>query len=365
MVPSRILILSQGIDGGVAAMTSSLAEGLAAEGVSCATLYIGRPATSPFVEEDQKKGISSASLITGRALSLQEVAGLLKSVIGVIKTVRATKPAAIVFAGFIPALLYPIFVRPWTKAKFIFWDHSPQNTFLTVKKILFPLPLRFFDRIVSISPSTAGALTDYFGIPQKKISIIYNGIVTGRWLAVPPPPDFSTLRVIMPARLDAPKDHVTLIKAAVLLHKRNIPVEVTFVGSGVREAAIRNAIREQGADGYIRLLPNSDDIPGLLAAHNIVCLSSRFEGLGLVLVEGMLAGRLALASRTSGCVDVIEDGVTGFLFTPGSAEDCAATLLGIQQRPDLKAIMDLAQKRALEKFSLQAMVNGFRNIIES
>ena len=104
-------------------------------------------------------------------------------------------------------------------------------------------------------------------------------------------------------------------------------------------------------------------MPGLLAAHNIVCLSTGFEGLGLVLVEGMMAGRIAVASRVSGCRDVIEDGVTGFLFAPGDAEDCARVFQKIRSRPDLAAITEKARQQALEKFSRQSMVGAFRKLM--
>jgi glycosyltransferase involved in cell wall biosynthesis len=282
------------------------------------------------------------------------------------RILRQHRPDCVIFAGFIPALVYPFFLRPLTKARFIFWDHAPQNSFTHVKKALFPLSLRHIDRIVSISGSTASALTRLFGIRPERIAIVHNGIEPSRWRRLPAVKNFETLRIVMPARFDLnQKDPLTLIRAAALLHQEGIPVEVTLVGSGEGEAIMRHAIAEAKADSYITLLGHTDDVPALVARHNILCLSTHFEGLATVLLEGMLAGRLVIASAVPGCVDIVKDGYNGLLFKPGDAEDCARALKSAQTRSDVAVMIERGCKQVLEEFTPAAMVDGFLKVMIS
>jgi len=359
-----IFIIAQGIEGGITKMAGALARGLVSRGCACKIVYIGRPAATDRTAKDKQHGVESEAIVTGKARSLGEAAGLLKSLFPVWRFLEAAKPDAVIFAGFVPALLYPSLLRPWTKAKFIFWDHGPQNTFQSVKKLFFPFSLKFIDRIVSISKSSALALQNVFGIDGKKIEVVYNGADPEPWQSLPLAPDFSSLHVIMPARLDInSKDHATLIKAAASLRNQGVAIEVTLAGSGPNRKEIMAVIEENRAGDYVHCCPYMEDLPSLVVRHNVVCLSSKFEGLGMALVEGMLARRVVVASRVAGCSEVIDDGETGFLFEPGSVEDCAAKLVALMKRNDLDNIREQGYRKAREKFSPENMVAEFMRIV--
>ncbi len=362
--PPRLLIVCQGIDGGVAPLSSALAYGLREKGWDCSLLYIGRPATPVFVQKDRQRGIDSHAIVTGKARSWAEVWGLIRSVSAVWRVVRDKRPASIIFAGFMPAFLYAPFLRLATSAQFVLWDHAPQNTFLKIKKLVFPVALKGLDRIVSIAPGTAAAMTEYFGVPADEVTIIPNGVDPTRWQAIPPARDLSALRVIMPARADLnQKDPITLICAAARLRKQGVDIEVTLVGSGVDEARVREAIEAEGAAAFIHSVATSNDVPSLVAKHNVVCLSTKFEGLPTVVIEGMLARRIVLASRVAGCVDVIRDGENGFLFTAGSAEDCAEKLRALTSMPAPQTIIENAYQDAMTLYAPVAMVENFHRVL--
>ncbi len=362
--PARLLIISQGIDGGIAPLSSALAYGLREKGWDCSLLYIGRPAASMFVPTDRQRGVDSQAIVTGKARSLAEVWGLIRSIGAVWRVVRDKRPTSIIFAGFMPAFLYAPVLRLSTSARFVLWDHAPQNTFLKIKKLVFPLALKGIDRIVSIAPGTAAAMTEYFGVSAGKITIIPNGVDPTRWQAIPPARDLSVLHIIMPARADLnQKDPITLIRAAAKLRKQGVAIDVTLVGSGVDEARVREAIEAEGAAAFIHPVATSNDVPSLVAQHNVVCLSTKFEGLPTVVIEGMLARRIVLASRVAGCVDVIRDGENGFLFTAGSAEDCAEKLRALTSLPAPQTIIENAYQDAVTLYAPAAMVKNFHRVL--
>ena len=78
----------------------------------------------------------------------------------------------------------------------------------------------------------------------------------------------------------------------------------TLVGPGLREVS-------------------PEEIPELMASHDVVLVPSTAEGFGLVAAEAIAAGRWVLASATGGLLDVVSEGVTGTLVRDG---DFAAAL---------------------------------------
>jgi glycosyltransferase involved in cell wall biosynthesis len=70
-------------------------------------------------------------------------------------------------------------------------------------------------------------------------------------------------------------------------------------------------------------------------ARFLVVPSVCFEAFGLVVVEAMSHGLPVIASRIGGMPEIVEDGVTGFLFEPGNSEDLANKMNLLWENPDL------------------------------
>jgi len=109
------------------------------------------------------------------------------------------------------------------------------------------------------------------------------------------------------------------------------------------------------------------DIPVLMKAMNIITHTSISpEPFGRVLVEGMLAGRPVVATRAGGALEIIEDQKTGLLVSPANAQELVRAIQQIRNDPNFAAQVALAaQQRAREKFSLQAMVAGVKDILNT
>jgi glycosyltransferase involved in cell wall biosynthesis len=80
--------------------------------------------------------------------------------------------------------------------------------------------------------------------------------------------------------------------------------------------------------------------------------SECFEAFGLSAAESLANGTPVIASRIGGLTEVVEDGVSGFLFAPGDAGDLAAKLRQVRQDPQMALQMGRqALRRAREKLS--------------
>ncbi len=94
-----------------------------------------------------------------------------------------------------------------------------------------------------------------------------------------------------------------------------------------------------------------DDIPRLLAAADIFCLPSQFEGLPMSVIEAMLTGLPVVATDIRGPREQVVDGETGRLVPPGTVVPLAEALAGLATDPALRARMgEAGRARALHRF---------------
>ena len=101
----------------------------------------------------------------------------------------------------------------------------------------------------------------------------------------------------------------------------------------------------------LRLLGYRDDIPALLAAADIFCLPSHFEGLPMSIIEAMLAGLPVVATDIRGPREQVVDGVTGFLVPAGAVPPLAEALGRLAGDATRRMAMGEAGRlRALDRF---------------
>ena len=93
------------------------------------------------------------------------------------------------------------------------------------------------------------------------------------------------------------------------------------------------------------------DVARLLAAADVFCLPSHFEGLPMSIIEAMLAGLPVIATDIRGPREQVVDGRTGLLVPPASVAPLAAALTRLGDDPALRAAMGAAGRaRALDLF---------------
>jgi glycosyltransferase involved in cell wall biosynthesis len=98
-----------------------------------------------------------------------------------------------------------------------------------------------------------------------------------------------------------------------------------------------------------------------LRAADIFVFPSVFEALGIALVEAAACALPAVASRTGGIVDVVEDGVSGRLVAPGDAAALSEALLCLAGDAALRSRMGReARATALARFDERDGVERYR-----
>lgn len=167
------------------------------------------------------------------------------------------------------------------------------------------------------------------------------------------------------ARLVPVKGLSTLIRAipAVL---NGLP-DVTFVvvGDGPERAELEEQASALKVRDRIVFLGLRHDIPELLPLFQLLVLPSWNEGMGKAAVEAMAAGRPVVGSRVAGIQNVIQDGETGFLVTPGNSEELARAVIALLRNPTLRAAMGDSGRTRAAGYGIPAMVDQISRLYET
>lgn len=159
-------------------------------------------------------------------------------------------------------------------------------------------------------------------------------------------------------RISYQKNPEYLLEVFYELFKIRKDVDLIWCGKGELEDIIREKIKQLELDERVHLLGARNDIPEILRCSNVFLLPSRFEGLGIVLVEAQAANLPCVMS------DVIPEEVDcGMCLTiplEQSPEYWAKQISGII---DGKSFFEINTKK-LNQYSIEHMVKMMEEVFE-
>lgn len=104
-----------------------------------------------------------------------------------------------------------------------------------------------------------------------------------------------------------------LLDAAAMLHARGQHVTLRIGGDGPLKPALMDKAERLGIASSVQWLGWVEDSASFYQGIDILCVPSRRESFGLIVIEAFAHARPVLATRTSGPQSIIEDGVNGAL----------------------------------------------------
>ena len=133
----------------------------------------------------------------------------------------------------------------------------------------------------------------------------------------------------MIARLSVIKDHETLVRAMASVRLRHPDVRAWIVGEGEMEERLKQVTVELGLKDVVQFLGKRGDVPELLGQMDVYVFSTtRDEGFGIAIAEGMSAGLPVIASDVPACREVLEHG-GGILVPPRDVAALAEAISGL------------------------------------
>jgi len=145
-----------------------------------------------------------------------------------------------------------------------------------------------------------------------------------------------TLLVLMVANLARHKGQETALRATALLKDRGMPVQLWLAGverGGGQDFTNRLKLlaRDLQIIEQVQFLGQQQDVPELLRAADCLLLPSTMEGLPLSILEAQACKTPVLAAPTSGILEIVTHGKTGFLIPADDAVGYAHHLYGMHQ----------------------------------
>jgi len=153
------------------------------------------------------------------------------------------------------------------------------------------------------------------GIPKNKVKVIYNLTDFKRFLKLKSSKK-KIPKILYLGPYTKPKGPQIIIEA---LKKIKLPYEANFYGYGSLKQYLLREVTKNELNVKIHDKISYKDIPKIIGNHDIVIFPSLVgEAFGRVALEACAAGKIVIASKIGGVVDIIEHNKTGYLFTPGS-----------------------------------------------
>lgn len=231
--------------------------------------------------------------------------------------------------------------------------------------ILEKISARLSDKIVCVSQAVMDKAVNEQGIPREKTLVIYNGVDAG--IFKPGVKSADNLNIAMVAAMDRKeKGHFYFIEAARLVINERKDVKFTLIGDGPLEASLKEYAFEKGISRYFDFRGRRNDLAKELGDVDIIVVPSQSEGCSNALLEAMAMAITPIATALEGNLEVIEQGVSGFLVEPRKEGAIANKILELANcRQKIREIGVNAHKRISEKFTLEAMAENYFRLYEN
>jgi glycosyltransferase involved in cell wall biosynthesis len=188
------------------------------------------------------------------------------------------------------------------------------------------------DLIVTTSQGVADDLVAAFGVARARVCVVHNPVDLDAVAAAAVEPidplhaaAWQRPVIVAAGRLAEAKNYPLLIEALALLRAR-VPARLFILGQGEQESAIRALAAARGLEDAVVLCGFQNNPWKYIARADVFALTSHYEGFGNVLVEAMACGVPVVATRSSGTVDIVRDGVDGLLVDRHEPDAVAAAL---------------------------------------
>lgn len=293
----------------------------------------------------------------------------LRLAVAVVGQIRRHRPSVVhVHSTFAGLFVRPLVALLFPKIKVVYcahgwaWDRPDGRVAKALVVAAERVLLRLTSAVVCISRHDYEAALSA-RLHASRLHVVLNGLSTQgppvRTSVFSWPPN--VLRVLYVGRFDHQKGFDVLLAAARLMKS---PASIVMAGAPVLSDA-RYISQLDERDEKVELVGWQDPsgLAALFEAADVVVIPSRWEGFGLVALEAMRAGVAVVASRVGGLAEIVVDGSTGVLVTPGNAAELAAVL--DQPERDWGLLGRRGRERFMNKFDIARTFDGLDEIYRS
>ncbi|MDW7977476.1 MAG: glycosyltransferase family 4 protein [Candidatus Caldarchaeum sp.] len=222
--------------------------------------------------------------------------------------------------------------------------------------MFWQVSLKLADRVAACSSWLQKVVERSHGYGWK-VSTVHNPVDFDRFSAkLEKTPDGPLVFV---GRLHPVKGVDTALKAvAHLKERKGVFVKLLVVGDGEEMMRLRKMAEDLGVSSQVDFLGYRYDVETFMRKASAVLVPSRYEPFGMTAAEAGAAGKPVVASSTGGLREIVDDGVSGFLFKPEDHVELADRVGKLLEDDLLRSRMgEAAHKKVSEEFSPEAVAS--------
>lgn len=155
------------------------------------------------------------------------------------------------------------------------------------------------------------------------------------------------------------KRHDLAVRALAIARSRGQRAHLLVVGSGPDEQALHALVRDLGLTDVVHWRGWQADVTPFYAACDLLLLPSRYEGVPLVMLEAMYAGRKILAADVDGMADLLP---LAWTFPSGNAGALADLLVAAEHSDDADQLKHHHELIA-RQYTVEAFERRFEHVI--
>lgn len=323
--------------------------------------------------QEIENGVKIMRLASGRKESFKAGLGamfgyILAAIWHGLKLIKQQRPDVIHVHFAVPAGAAAYVLSLLTKVPYVLTAHLgdvpggvPDKTggwFRWVKPFTPPIWKRAA-AVVAVSEFTRSLALAAYPVPVK---VIFNGVDLAEYdpgvIQVNTPP-----RIIFAGRFVSQKNPLGLVR--MLADVQDLPWQCIMIGDGAMRPQIEAEIAAHGL-GERFTLPGWVDPEVVLDWYrkgDLFLMPSLSEGLPVAGVQAMAMGLALVMSDIGGCVDLVENGVNGWLVPPSDQPGFATALRSLLSDPAKLLSARLASRRLAQKFDLETITSQYEAVL--
>jgi glycosyltransferase involved in cell wall biosynthesis len=217
------------------------------------------------------------------------------------------------------------------------------------------------DALIAVSKYTVDELTQLYGINEKKVHVIYNGVDIDLFK---PRPHRAELRkefglnlnekvVLFVGRLYHRKGLETLLHSVppVLKEYGNVKFVISGTGFKEKEESLRNLAKELNIEDHVKFMGYvpDDKIPHIYSASDIFVLPAIYENFPFAILEAQSSGLPVISTKVGGIPEFLVDNQNGFLIDPNDPELLSQKVLTLLHDSELAKQMGTNGRKLIEE----------------
>ena len=241
-------------------------------------------------------------------------------------------------------------------------------------KLIERILARFTDVISAVSESVKDYMVNIVHISPSKLKVVHNAVnledfniqidraLLKRQLKLKK----KDIVIGNIARFYENKDQQTLLRALKIVLDDYKNVFLLLAGDGPLKEKMQDLAKDLKINKQVQFLGNRRDIPNLLKIMDIFVLSSKREGLPIVLLEAMASGVPVVATNVDGNGELVTHNETGMLVLPNNPKALAEVIIQLlKDKARMKKIGINGKNRVEKEFTFATMVRTYEDIYKS